>query len=75
MTDVRREARAIYPGTFDPVTNGHMSLIDRACNLFDWIVVAVASGAGKDPMFTAQERFDIEHTILYVYATLYVQKR
>lgn len=48
--------RAIYPGTFDPATNGHISLIERACNLFDEVVVAVASNTTKTPLFTTDER-------------------
>ena len=48
--------RAVYPGTFDPVTSGHLSLIERACQLFDELVVAVAANGGKSPMFTAEER-------------------
>jgi pantetheine-phosphate adenylyltransferase len=51
---------ALYPGTFDPVTNGHMSLIERAINIFDELVVAVArKTAGKDSMFTCDERVDM----------------
>ena len=49
--------RALYPGTFDPVTNGHMSLIERACGLFSEVVVAVAENAGKSPLFSTEERF------------------
>lgn len=48
--------RAIYPGTFDPVTNGHLSLIERATHLFDEIIVAVVRNAGKNPMFAFDER-------------------
>jgi len=48
--------RAIYPGTFDPVTNGHLSLMERACHLFDELVVAVATSAPKAPMFDFDER-------------------
>lgn len=51
--------RALYPGTFDPVTNGHISLIDRAGKLFDEVVVAVATAAGKSPLFTVEERLDL----------------
>jgi pantetheine-phosphate adenylyltransferase len=51
--------RALYPGTFDPVTNGHLSLIERACNLFDEVLVAVAVNAGKEPLFTPQERLEM----------------
>ena len=50
------EKRAVYPGTFDPVTSGHLSLIERACQLFDELVVAVAINGGKSPMFTVEER-------------------
>jgi pantetheine-phosphate adenylyltransferase len=50
--------RAVYPGTFDPVTNGHISLIERACHLFHEIVVAVASSAEKTPMFSSEERIE-----------------
>ncbi|MFQ6009084.1 MAG: pantetheine-phosphate adenylyltransferase [Candidatus Zixiibacteriota bacterium] len=48
--------KAIYPGTFDPVTNGHLSLIERACHLFDELLVAVAINAGKSPFFEFEER-------------------
>lgn len=47
---------ALYPGTFDPVTNGHLDLIRRALNLFDRLVVAVGTGRQKAPMFSLQER-------------------
>ena len=48
--------RAIYPGTFDPITNGHIDLISRACNIFDEIIVAVAESEAKKPMFTLKQR-------------------
>jgi len=51
--------RAIYPGTFDPVTNGHISLIERACQLFDEVIVAVSKSAGKNPLFTHEQRFNM----------------
>lgn len=47
---------AIYPGSFDPITLGHLDLIDRALELFDHLVVAVAQNPSKDPLFTAEER-------------------
>ena len=49
--------KAIYPGTFDPITNGHISLVQRAVGLFDELIVAVAANAGKNPLFTHEERF------------------
>lgn len=48
--------RAIYPGTFDPVTYGHIDLIKRARNIFDEVIVAVAHNSGKGPLFTVEER-------------------
>ena len=50
---------AIYPGTFDPVTNGHISLIERGSQIFDELVVAVSMSAGKNPMFAFDERIKI----------------
>jgi pantetheine-phosphate adenylyltransferase len=46
----------IYPGSFDPITNGHLDLIERAAKLFDRVIVAVAPNPGKNPLFTLQER-------------------
>ncbi len=48
--------RALYPGTFDPVTNGHLDLVKRALRLFDGVVVAVGTGHDKSPMFSVDER-------------------
>jgi pantetheine-phosphate adenylyltransferase len=48
--------KAIYPGTFDPVTNGHIDIIKRAREIFDSIVVTVAINTGKTPLFTTEER-------------------
>lgn len=56
MTKQKTKSRAVYPGTFDPITNGHLSLIERACHLFDELVVAVAVNAGKNPFFELEER-------------------
>ncbi|MDR3460499.1 MAG: pantetheine-phosphate adenylyltransferase [Verrucomicrobiae bacterium] len=47
---------AIYPGSFDPLTNGHLDVVQRAAKLFDRVVVAVAKNEGKHPLFTAAER-------------------
>lgn len=46
----------LFPGTFDPVTLGHVDIINRAINLFDKIIVGIGSNAGKDPMFSAEQR-------------------
>jgi pantetheine-phosphate adenylyltransferase len=55
---------AIYPGTFDPITNGHTDLVRRAAGIFDHVLVAVASNPGKTPMFTLEERVDLARRVL-----------
>ena len=50
---------ALYPGTFDPITNGHFDISERALNLFDEVIVAVAISEDKKPMFTLQERINM----------------
>ena len=47
---------AIYPGTFDPITNGHLDIIKRAVGIFDTVIVAVATNTGKTPLFSMNER-------------------
>lgn len=49
----------IYPGSFDPVTNGHLDIIHRAARLFDRVIVAVASNEAKEPLFSLEERVDL----------------
>jgi pantetheine-phosphate adenylyltransferase len=56
--------RAIYPGTFDPVTNGHFDIIERACRLFDEVTVAILINPNKAPMFTVEERIEMLHEVL-----------
>ena len=55
-TDIKR---AIYPGTFDPITNGHLDIIKRACRMFDEIIIAVADSEVKKPMFTLEQRIEM----------------
>lgn len=50
---------ALYPGTFDPITNGHYDIIERALRLFDEVIVAVAISQDKRPMFTLEERIEM----------------
>lgn len=54
-----RMRTAIYPGSFDPLTNGHLDVIQRAAKLFDRVVVAVATNEAKHPLFSVQERLDL----------------
>ena len=51
-----KQAIGVYPGTFDPITNGHMDIIRRATRVVDLLIVAIAVNAGKDPLFTLEER-------------------
>lgn len=55
---------ALYPGTFDPITNGHISLIRRGCEVFDQLIVAVADNTPKHPLFTQEERVNLARTAL-----------
>jgi pantetheine-phosphate adenylyltransferase len=51
--------RALYPGSFDPVTLGHLDLVARACRMFDSVTVAVARNSSKNPVFTVDERIEL----------------
>ena len=55
---------AAYPGTFDPITNGHTDLVRRAAGLFNRVVVAIAANPGKTPMFTLEERVNMARQVL-----------
>ena len=55
---------AVYPGTFDPITNGHTDLVRRAAAIFDKVVVAIAANAGKAPMFPLETRIDLARRVL-----------
>lgn len=59
ITSDKKKSRVIYPGTFDPLTNGHFDLIERAAELFDEIVVAVAASPSKQTMFSLEERVEL----------------
>lgn len=53
----------LYPGTFDPITNGHIDLVNRACRLFDKVIIAVAYNENKKPMFSLEERVALANQI------------
>jgi len=63
MTDTNKKT-AIYPGTFDPITNGHIDLIHRAAKMFDNVIVAIASSTRKNPKFTLEERINMAEKVL-----------
>ena len=50
---------AVYPGSFDPITNGHIDLLERALKLFDNVIIAIAANPGKQPLFSTQERLEM----------------
>jgi len=54
---------ALYPGTFDPITNGHSELVERAARVFDEIVVAVAANPTKQPLFSLEERVELAQAV------------
>lgn len=56
--------RAIYPGSFDPVTNGHLDIIERGCKLFDEIIIAILVNPEKRPFFTVEERREMLNNVL-----------
>jgi len=64
---------AVYPGTFDPLTRGHEDLVRRAAGLFDHVVVGVAVSAGKNPLFTIEERLQIAEEVLGHYPNVSVK--
>ncbi len=55
---------ALYPGTFDPVTNGHSDIVRRAAGIFDEVVIAVAANPAKQPLFSLDERVQLARTVL-----------
>jgi len=55
---------AVYPGTFDPVTNGHSDLVQRAARLFDHVIVAIAANPAKTPLFDLDQRVDMARRVL-----------
>jgi len=58
------EKIAIYPGTFDPITNGHISILNRALKIFDKLVIAILNNTQKEPLFTLEERLAMIREVL-----------
>ena len=63
---------ALYPGTFDPITNGHLDIIKRASKLFDEVIVAVADSKEKKPMFNLEERIELVNKAISDFETVRV---
>jgi pantetheine-phosphate adenylyltransferase len=63
---------AVYPGSFDPLTNGHVDIIDRGARLFDRIIVAILVNAEKSPLFTMDERVEITRSVFKTHSNVEV---
>ena len=70
--NVMNPVLAIYPGSFDPVTNGHLDLIERAARIFERLVVAVLRNTEKAPLFTLGERVDMLHEVTQAFSNVEV---
>jgi pantetheine-phosphate adenylyltransferase len=64
---------AVYPGTFDPITNGHQDLIRRAAGIFDRVIVAIAANPNKTPLFSLDKRVELARLVLSDLANVEVQ--
>jgi pantetheine-phosphate adenylyltransferase len=63
---------AIYPGTFDPITNGHIDILERALKLFDKVIITIARNTAKNPLFTEEERFTLLRKVTQKYKNVEV---
>ena len=63
MTKSKGPTTAIYAGTFDPITNGHTDLLRRACDLFDHVILAIATNSKKQPLFTLEQRIKLAEEV------------
>jgi pantetheine-phosphate adenylyltransferase len=63
---------AIYPGSFDPITNGHIDILERAMKLFDTVVITIARNSIKNPLFTEEERLDMIAAVVKNYKNVEV---
>jgi len=68
----RKPVIAVYPGSFDPVTNGHLDLIERGAMIFDQLIVAVARNLEKDPLFPVKERVEMLQAVTYEWENVQV---
>jgi pantetheine-phosphate adenylyltransferase len=67
------QTTAIYPGTFDPITNGHLDVIERSARLFDRLIVALLRNADKAPLLTLEERQDVARRVVEPYPNVSVE--
>ena len=73
LAERTRNVLAVYPGSFDPITNGHLDLVERGARLFDKLIVAILDNAAKDaPLFTVEERMEMLRDVLRPFANVEV---
>jgi pantetheine-phosphate adenylyltransferase len=64
-SEPKKAVIAVYPGSFDPVTNGHLDLIERGAQIFDQLIVAIARNLEKDPLFAVKERVEMLEAVTF----------
>jgi pantetheine-phosphate adenylyltransferase len=64
-SEQRKPVVAVYPGSFDPVTNGHLDVIERGAQIFDQLIVAIARNLEKDPLFAVKERVEMLEAVTF----------
>lgn len=72
MSEMRPKL-AVYPGSFDPLTNGHVDIIERGARLFDRVVIAILVNVDKDPLFSVEERLEITREVFRGHANVEVE--
>jgi len=65
VSEPKKPVIAVYPGSFDPVTNGHLDLIERGAQIFDQLIVAIARNLEKDPLFAVKERVEMLEAVTF----------
>ncbi|HXO92912.1 MAG TPA: pantetheine-phosphate adenylyltransferase, partial [Candidatus Acidoferrum sp.] len=71
--EITRPVIAIYPGTFDPVTNGHLDLISRGAAIFDKLIVGISQNLEKDPLFAVSERVEMLEAVTFDWKNVEVE--
>jgi pantetheine-phosphate adenylyltransferase len=72
LTPISPSVTAIYPGSFDPITNGHLDLIERGARLFDRLIVSILHNEAKQPLFSVEERMEMLREVVHVYPNVEV---
>jgi len=73
VPEINRPVVAIYPGTFDPVTNGHLDLISRGAAIFDRLIVGISRNLEKDPLFAVKERVEMLEAVTFEWKNVEVE--